>query len=396
MSKPKLGYAIGNSASTTLASGVTNTDTSFPLVSDTNFQSKSGAGLVIIDEGQPTEELAYATGVSGGALTIPLANRGLEGGSAQAHTAGATVKGVLSAGLLNDIVDSIGNVLVASSGVVDTTKVVTPTGTQELTNKDLTDSSNTFAITESDLSLSDNTTANVSTSKHGLVPKAPNDTAQFLRGDGSWASVSGSSDGWTASSDTWTYASASTFTISGVDRTAIFTKGTKLKFTQTTAKYATVVSSSFSTDTTVTIAVNSDYTIANAAITSPNYSYQENPAGFPDWFTFATTYGGFSANPTPTNLRYSVHGRICYVKLTATGNGTSNATSLTITVPFAAAQSEKVHNAGRGVDNGSVLANPVQASLSSSSATVTFLKHDDSTWTNTGNKSVNFQFFFEI
>lgn len=396
MAKPKLGYAIGNSASTTLASGVTNTDTSFPLVSDTNFQSKSGAGLVIIDEGQPTEELAYATGVSGGALTIPLANRGLEGGSAQAHSAGATVRGVFSAGLYDDLVDSISNVLVASSGVADTTKIVTPTGTQALTNKDLTDSSNTFSIIESDLSLSDNTTANVSTSKHGLVPKAPNDTAQFLRGDGSWASVSGSSDGWTASSDTWTYASASTFTISGVDRTAIFTKGTKLKFTQTTAKYATVVSSSFSTDTTVTIAVNSDYTIANAAITSPNYSYQENPAGFPDWFTFATTYGGFSANPVPTNLRYSVHGRICYVKLTATGNGTSNATSLTITVPFAAAQSEKVHNAGRGVDNGSVLANPVQASLSSSSATVTFLKHDDSTWTNTGNKSVNFQFFFEI
>ena len=211
-----------------------------------------------------------------------------------------------------------------------------------------------------------------------------------------WTSISGSSDGWTASSDTWTYASGTTFTISGVDRTSTFTKGTKIKFTQTTTKYFYVVSSTFSTNTTVTIAANDDYTLANAAITSPNYSYQEKPADFPDWFNFTFSYGGFSANPTPTILRYSLHGRVCYVKMTATGNGTSNATSLTITVPFAAAQSEKVHNAGRGVDNGGVLANPVQASLSSSSATVTFLKHDDSTWTNTGNKSVNFQFFFEI
>lgn len=44
-------------------------------------------------------------------------------------------------------------------------------------------------VTESDLSLSDVTTADVSTSRHGLCPKAPNDTAKFLRGDGTWATV---------------------------------------------------------------------------------------------------------------------------------------------------------------------------------------------------------------
>lgn len=37
----------------------------------------------------------------------------------------------------------------------------------------------------------DNTDLDVSTSKHGLCPKAPNDTNKFLRGDGSWATVSG-------------------------------------------------------------------------------------------------------------------------------------------------------------------------------------------------------------
>lgn len=138
MAKPLTGYAIGNSASTTLSSGVTNTDTSFPLTSSTNFQSKTGEGLVLIDEGLATEELAYSTGISGGALTIPLANRGLEGGSAQAHSAGASIKGVMSAGLLNDIVDSLANILVPSTGIVDTTKVLTLTGTQTTTNKTLT------------------------------------------------------------------------------------------------------------------------------------------------------------------------------------------------------------------------------------------------------------------
>jgi len=44
---------------------------------------------------------------------------------------------------------------------------------------------------ESDLSLSDVTTGDVSTAKHGFAPKAPNDTAKFLRGDGTWATVPG-------------------------------------------------------------------------------------------------------------------------------------------------------------------------------------------------------------
>lgn len=37
--------------------------------------------------------------------------------------------------------------------------------------------------------LADNTTADVSTTKHGLVPKAPNDTTKYLRGDGTWATA---------------------------------------------------------------------------------------------------------------------------------------------------------------------------------------------------------------
>ena len=53
-------------------------------------------------------------------------------------------------------------------------------------------------ITDANLSTSDITTNDVTTTKHGFVPKAPNDTTKFLRGDGTWA-VPTSSDpaGWT-------------------------------------------------------------------------------------------------------------------------------------------------------------------------------------------------------
>ena len=53
-----------------------------------------------------------------------------------------------------------------------------------------------LAIVEADLTLADNTTNDVSTTKHGFVPKAPNDTSKILRGDGAWGqSVVGLTDG---------------------------------------------------------------------------------------------------------------------------------------------------------------------------------------------------------
>lgn len=138
MAAPKLKKAAGNSASTTASSAISDSDTSFPLTSDTNFDGDSGEGMIIADEGEATEEFAYSTGKSGAALTIPLANRGLEGTAAAGHSQGATIKGVLTAGMWNDMVDSLTNVLDQTTGAVDTTKVVTLTGTQTLTNKTLT------------------------------------------------------------------------------------------------------------------------------------------------------------------------------------------------------------------------------------------------------------------
>jgi hypothetical protein len=138
MAVPKLQYAIGNAASTTLSVAAANSDTSITLTSDTNFAAKSGAGMVIIDESQATEEIAYSVSKTGAVLSIPLVNRGLEGGSAQGHAINATVKGILTAGMWNDMIDSLTNFLNATTGAVDTTKIVDLTTAQTLTNKTLT------------------------------------------------------------------------------------------------------------------------------------------------------------------------------------------------------------------------------------------------------------------
>lgn len=122
-------------------------------------------------------------------------------------------------------------------------------------------------------------------------------------------------DGWQDANETWTYASASTFTVSG-DQRSKYTVGTRLKFTQTTVKYAVVVSSSYSSpNTTVTIAVNTDYTIANATISANYYSYASNPVGYPGWFNFVPSISASTTSPTLGNAtyqaRFSLNGKTC-------------------------------------------------------------------------------------
>lgn len=115
-------------------------------------------------------------------------------------------------------------------------------------------------------------------------------------------------DGWTPVSDTWTYASASTITVpSGA--AAIYQVGDKIKLTQTTPKYfyVTVVA-----DTLLTVTGGTDYTVANAAITSPYYSHQQSPLLFPQWFAYTPTNN--VTNCTGTG-RFALNGRFCSVEV---------------------------------------------------------------------------------
>ncbi len=137
-------------------------------------------------------------------------------------------------------------------------------------------------------------------------------------------------DGWVQDSDTWVYVSVSSFKIVGKDVTAKFPKGTKIKLTQTSAKYFYVTAASFSTDTTVTITGGTawEYSLANAAITSPYYSYMATPQGFPEeGLNYTPTISTTADCGTLTLCRAQINnnqvifkGRITYAKALASGN----------------------------------------------------------------------------
>lgn len=143
-----------------------------------------------------------------------------------------------------------------------------------------------------------------------------------LNVSGSFA-ITGTWDGWVGVSGTWSYASATTITVPA-GAASIYQKGDKIKITQTTVKYFYVVSVA---DTVLTVTGGSDYSVANAAITSPSYSKTENPQGFPHWFnTAAPTWvvGNFdnSAGAQPDTIisRFKITGQTVTVYLRATGH----------------------------------------------------------------------------
>lgn len=139
-------------------------------------------------------------------------------------------------------------------------------------------------------------------------------------------------NGWSPATGTWTYASATTITVpSGA--ASIYKKGDKIKLTQTTDKYFYVVTVA---DTLLTVTGGSDYTVANAAITSPYYSHQASPVGFPDSFSWAGAATGFSST-TVTNYKFSLNGTVCHIAVEIAG--TSNSATHGLTLPIAALNS---------------------------------------------------------
>lgn len=101
---------------------------------------------------------------------------------------------------------------------------------------------------------------------------------------------SGTYDGWVKSGDNWAYASANTITVpSGA--ASKYAKGDRIKWTQTTVKYGVIIGVA---DTVLTIAINTDFVVTNAAISANYYSHELNPVGFPDYFAFTPTFTNFA------------------------------------------------------------------------------------------------------
>ncbi len=191
--------------------------------------------------------------------------------------------------------------------------------------------------------------------------------------------------GWVNPSETWVYASASTFTILGVDRTSVYTKGTRLRFKQGGAyKYAVVVASAFSTNTTVTIAVNTDYTIANASITDNYYSYMANPQGYPTWFNWTPTYGALGSMTFGTvstaYAKYKIDGSSLTFRINFSGTtGGSASNGITFTIPVNRLQTVSYDHVGecKATDSTNQWGN---LQFDSTASTISVYKTSDANW----------------
>ena len=204
-------------------------------------------------------------------------------------------------------------------------------------------------------------------------------------------------DGWIDDSgETWTWVSATSFKVSGLDVTAKYAVGTRIKLTQTTVKYFVVTASSFSTDTTVTITGGTDYTLANAAISANFHSYADCPQGYPTWFAYAPTYGGFSSNPPSSFVKFKIDGRAVTL-VVATGNGTSNATTFTMVAPVAPAAPTAVR--AQVANNGIDQATSGMAFLTTGGTTINVYRDGTfggTAWTNSGIKNASFLMVYPI
>lgn len=192
--------------------------------------------------------------------------------------------------------------------------------------------------------------------------------------------------------------SGTSLTISG-DYTAIISPGDRLKLTDTTTKYFYVLAPvTFSAGvTTLTVTGGSDYSLVGTP-SAISYSKMASPTSFPQWFNYTPTFAGWSTSPTYIS-RFNVTGRLCTVVLNYNGGtATSNATTMTGTLPIAVGASAGAMFApSNGQDGSANLANPARASISPGSTTITWTKDwAGAAWTASGTKVVNANFTYEF
>lgn len=135
---------------------------------------------------------------------------------------------------------------------------------------------------------------------------------------------------WNGGSGTWTYASATTFTVPAADA-ACMAVGTKIWLTQTTSKYFYVTGVS---GTTITVNGGSDYTVANAAITAPYFSNAETPVGFPQWFNYTPTFANTTLGNGTVTGRFQMSGKAVHFRANFALGSTSAVGAGGITVSF--------------------------------------------------------------
>lgn len=262
-------------------------------------------------------EVVYISSKASNTLNVV---RGVDNSTQRAHNDSAKLEPLITVGFWDDFYDAYDNDHNPADGSHDITKIAVLSGAtvQILASKILsspTITSPTFGGIQSGMILSGPTITS---------PYISSPTVYF----GSLATVTlltptvRAFDGWQDAAETWTYATASTITVPA-GAASKYAVGDRIKWTQTTVKYGVITAVA---DTVLTIAVNTDYVVTNAAISANYYSHEYSPIGYPHWFaqaapTISVTYldNGSGGQPTVTETRYKIDGRTCTLHLNANG-----------------------------------------------------------------------------
>lgn len=109
--------------------------------------------------------------------------------------------------------------------------------------------------------------------------------------------------GWADLGHSLSYASVSSFTISG-DVTSYYLRGSKVRLKQSggTYKYFYVIVSTYSApNTTVIVTGGNNYSLANESITDPAISWDESPVGFPGFINITPAWLSSGTQPAIGN-----------------------------------------------------------------------------------------------
>lgn len=320
--------------STTLAVGITDVASSMDVADASAIVSPCYLIIDRVDSAGALKNTSFweyvkVTNVSSNTLSITRAQSGSTG---QSHSSGAIVEAVVTSAMFEDWYAAL-NPQHESDGVHSSALVTSLKASGAVVNIGTSDTTivTPKAIADSYLG---GATSNLQTQLN----------AQVLT----------TYDGWTSAIETWTYASASTITVpSGA--ASKYAVGDRIKWTQTTVKYGVIVAIA---DTVLTIAVNTDYVVTNAAITLNYYSHQENPLNFPSKFAYTATVssGGGTLTTASAVSNFKLVNRTVILRsvITITTAGTGSI-DIRLTLPISPAVVQVDSGGGRSLSTGASL-----------------------------------------
>lgn len=113
------------------------------------------------------------------------------------------------------------------------------------------------------------------------------------------------------------------------------------------------------------------------------------------WTTHTPTFTGFSANPTFTTSSYIKFGKTVIWNFTLNVNGTSNATTFTMTLPFTSSSQRQMGRTAAATDNGTNYEGAFYVIEPGATVVSLFRTYAANAWTASGLKGISGQFIYE-